>query len=142
MSADYCPKGDTSGSSYDGRCEKISPVPSTTTVIQTLTISQTGSVVKKSGLFASNPIVSAYDFKENERIPQNVASELNAFITKLTKIVGQKTGDNTLKRDAYYQAVTRYITVRIKLTSDSHEKIILQYLYKRFTVVKNAIQNR
>ena len=86
--------------------------------------------------------MSAYDFSANERIPQSVASELNFFITKLTKILDQKAGNNTLKRDVYYQAVTRYITARIKLTSDSRDKYILQYLYKRFNIVKSIVQNK
>lgn len=52
MSADYCPKGDTSGSPYDGKCEKISSTISTSTGAQSLINTKEVSVTPRHGLFA------------------------------------------------------------------------------------------
>ena len=52
MSADYCPKGDTSGSAYDRKCEKISSTISTNTGTQSITSTKEVTTTQRHGLFA------------------------------------------------------------------------------------------
>ncbi len=86
---------------------------------------------------SGNPIIAAYDFPANERVPQKVVAELNFFVTKLTKILDKKAGDNEMKQQSYNKQVSQYILLRAKRTSDIREKRILGYIYKRFVAVRN-----
>lgn len=84
---------------------------------------------------SSNPIVSSYGFPKNERIPQKVAAELNFFITKLMGILDKKAAGNIKKKDSYNQQVLKYLMNRVKQTSDVREKRIMEYIYKRYSIV-------
>ena len=130
LSGDVCPKGDTSGSSYDGKCAKN---------LETSSISVVNFTAPKSGLFSANSIVSAYNFPENERIPQKVAAELNFLVTHLQRIIDKKAGDNEQKKDMYRKTVAKYIMDRAKKTTNKREKRILVYLFKRFSVITKTV---
>ncbi|MDD5197505.1 MAG: M4 family metallopeptidase [Candidatus Gracilibacteria bacterium] len=131
----------SSGGGGGGGSYTTSPVTTTTTGTTSIIPNKpiTPPVVLKSGLFASNSIVSAYDFTINKRIPQKVAAELNFFVTKLVKNIDKNAGNNEKKRNQYKQIVKRYIINRVKQSSDEREKRIMQYLYKRSSVVMKMV---
>ena len=90
----------------------------------------------RSTLFSTNAIISSFDFSKNEIIPEKVISELNLVITKLTKTLNTKAGNSAKKREQYYRTVTRDFINRITKSTNTSEKHIMQYLYKRFSLVK------
>lgn len=144
MAKDTCSAGDYSPSFYDGKCG-IAPVgtstgsTSTTSSGTTSTSANTATTSVSSGLFGNNPIIGAYSFPPNERIPQKVASELNFIMTKITKVLDRKAGVNQAKRAKYYQALDAYMSNRAQKSVSEKDRRILEYLRIRLVTVSKGL---